>query len=96
MQIIEEESSEDIKRLNEMYVTLVPSLSARITNSIYYNKLKYFMFNDIVQYCKEKLELKADLLNFRSFIGDYLSEEDIAKYLDALKKKYNGSSDPLT
>jgi hypothetical protein len=95
MNIIEEESSDDIKKLNEMYVTLVPSLSPGVTNSIYYNKLKYLMFNDIVQYCKEKLELKSDLLNLRSYIGDYLSEDDIEKYLDSLKKKYNGSADPL-
>lgn len=96
MAIIQEEESPEIRKLNEMFVTLVPSLSPRVTNSIYYNKLKYLMFNDIVQYCKEKLELKSDLLNLRGYIGDYLAEDDIESYLDGLKAKYNGSSDPLT
>lgn len=82
------EESDDIKKLNEMYVHVLPSLPVDVTNSIYYNKLKYFMYSEIVSFCKEKLELKADLLNIRSFIGDYMTDDDVTQLFDALKEKY--------
>src|SRR5574344_298462 len=90
MQLINE--SDDIKKINEMFVNISPSLPERVTNSIYYNKLKYFMFNEIVSFCKEKLELKQDLLKLRVYIGEFLSEGEIVKYLDGLKNKYNNGS----
>lgn len=91
MEVIYEELSPETKKMNEMFVSVQNSLSSRITNSIYYNKLKYLMFNEIVKYCKEKIELRNDLLNLRSYIGEFMSEADINKYLTDLKMKYNGS-----
>lgn len=89
---IEEELSPDFKKINEMVVDVLPSLSPIITNSIYYNKLKYYMFSEIVSFCKEKIDLKQDLLSLRVLIGDFLTEQDIRDKLDALKKKYNNNA----
>ena len=52
--------SDDIKKINEMFVDVQPSLSSKITNSIYYNKLKYYMFKEIVDFCRAKIDLKND------------------------------------
>lgn len=83
--------SDDIKKINEMFVDVQPSLSSKITNSIYYNKLKYYMFKEIVDFCREKIDLKNDLLDLRVYIGDFMSEEEIRFRLDTLKEKYNNN-----
>lgn len=83
--------SQDIKKVNEMFVDVQPSLSSDITNSIFYNKLKYFMFKEIVDFCKEKIELKNDLLELRVLIGEFLTEQDIRNKLDLLKERYNNT-----
>lgn len=91
MRILRE--SDELRHLNEMYVNVLPALDPKVTNSIYYNRLKYLMFNEIVQFCREKLDLKQDLLAIRPYIGDYMSEEDIRKTFDGLKNKYNGGAE---
>ena len=52
------EESAELKDLNELFVKVLPSMPMRVTNSIYYNKLKYLLFQEIVTFCKEKLDLK--------------------------------------
>lgn len=91
MKILQE--SDELKHLNEMYVNVLPALDPKVTNSIYYNRLKYLMFNEIVYFCREKIELKQDLLAIRPYIGDYMSEEDIRKTFDDLKSKYNNGAE---
>ena len=85
------EESEELKIVNEMFVDVLPSLSPNITNSVYYNKLKYYMFSEIVNFCREKIELKQDLLELRAYIGEFLSEDAIRVKLDSLKEKYNNN-----
>ena len=87
MKILNE--SADLKRLNEMFVDVRDSLPTEIENSIYYPKLKHLLFGEINEFCKEKLELKKDLNNFRDLVGEYIEEEQIREYLDGLKTKYN-------
>lgn len=90
------QESEELRHLDEMFVNVLPALDAKVTNSIYYNRLKYLMFNEIVTFCREKIELKQDLLAIRPYIGDYMSEEDIRKTFDGLKAKYNsGAADNI-
>lgn len=91
MEMIYEELAPETKKMNEMFVSVQNSLSTRVTNSVYYSKLKYLMFNEIVKFCKEKIDIRNDLLNLRTYIGEFLSEADINKYLTDLKMKYNGS-----
>jgi len=87
--IVEEENSK-IKQLNEMFVNVLPSLPINIENSIYYAKLRNLMHGEIINYCKEQMELRDDLNFLRLNIGQELSEDSIRKYLDGLKDKYNG------
>lgn len=88
MNVISE--SDEIKKINEMLVDVVPSLDEKITNSIYYNKLKHATFNEIITFCREKIELKSDLLYIRTFIGEFLTTDEIHDVFDELKKKHNG------
>jgi len=91
--IINEELSNEVQKINEMFITIKPSLDPRVTNSVYYPKLKHLMFSEIVEYCKEKIELRQDLLNLRTYIGDYVSEFDIRTNFDKLKDKYKEIQD---
>lgn len=86
------DESEDIKKLNEMIIRTSDSLDPEITNSIYYPRLKQLMFKEIIDFCKEKYELKEDLLELHDYIGQKLSEASIREYLDELKLKYNLSN----
>ena len=81
--------TEELKEINEAIIRAADSLDPSITNSIYYPRLKQLMFKEIVDFCKEKLELKEDLLELQNFIGLKLSEQEIREYLDELKIKYN-------
>lgn len=88
--IIIEEESDDIRRLNEMVISVQPSLPTEIENSIFYPKLKQLLHVEIFRFCKEQVELKEDLNIFRQLIGEVLTESQIREYLDGLKTKYNG------
>lgn len=83
------EDSSELKQLNEMFVKVEESLPTSVENSIFYPKLKQLLFGEIVNFCKEQLELKADLQLLRMNIGEQLPESEIREYLDTLKKKYN-------
>ena len=87
MQLINE--SVEVKELNEMIIRTSDSLDPEITNSIYYPRLKQLMFKEIIDFCKDKYELKEDLLELHNYIGQKLSEAQIREYLDELKLKYN-------
>lgn len=84
------EESNEIKKLNEMFVDVSGALPTNIENSIYYPKIKHLLFPEIVSFCKEKTELKADLNILRDLVGEPMSEPEIRQYLDTLKVKYNG------
>jgi hypothetical protein len=87
--------NEQLTQLNEMFVNALPSLSTRITNSVYYNKLRALLHSEIVYFCKEKTSLKQDLNFFRLSVGEKLTEEAIREYLDGLKEKYNNSDSDI-
>lgn len=87
------DESEEMKSLSESIIKASDSLDPTITNSIYYPRLKQLMFKEIVDFCKEKLELREDLFELQDCIGDYLSEAEIRQYLEELKQKYNMSND---
>lgn len=89
MKIKISEETNQIAQLNELFVDVQPSLPRNIENSIYYTKLKNILHGEINQFCKEKLELKADLHFLRMNVGQALPEQEIRDYLDELKRKYN-------
>ena len=78
-------------QLNEMIVNVQGSLPKKVENSIYYPKLKVMMHSEIINFCKERIDLKEDLNIFRMNIGQQLTEAEIREYLDGLKAKYNGT-----
>jgi hypothetical protein len=89
MKIRDIDDSSDLRSLNEMFVRVEDNLPSSIENSIYYPKLKQLLFNEIVDFCREQLELKEDLQLLRLNIGEQFSESEIREYLDMLKAKYN-------
>lgn len=93
MKIINEELSAPIRDTNEAIISVQPSLGIRETNTLYYPKLKYLMFNEITRFCKEKIDVRNDLLTLRTYIGEFLSEEEIQNILDGLKQKYSEVQD---
>ena len=82
-----------IASLNEMFMTAQESLPKNIESSIYYPKLKTLLHPEILSFCKEQIELKADLNFLRMEVGNTLSESEIREYLDSLKLKYNDKDD---
>lgn len=78
-----------IIQINEMFVDVQNGLSTEIEGSIYYGRLKTLLHSEIVNFCKEQLELKQDLNMFRMMIGQELNENEIRDYLNGLKEKYN-------
>lgn len=77
------------KTINEMNMILHGHLSDEAEHSIYYNKLKVLLHPEIVNFCKEQLELKEDLNIFRMSVGQNMTEQEIKDYLDPLKAKYD-------
>ena len=88
MKIVLDENNE-LSTLNEMFVNVLPSMPSKIENSIYYNRLKHLLLNEIITYCKEFTDIRDDLLYLRAAIGTELTEDAIRSYLDSLKEKYN-------
>lgn len=88
MKIITEELSPEIQEMNEKFFKTSKDLSPRITNSVYYVKLKHLLFNEIVKFCREKIDLRDDLMSIRLLVGEYMSEEDIRELFDNIKNKY--------
>lgn len=84
------DESQQLQRLNEMYTDVSQALPTNVENSIYYPKIKHLLFSEINGFCKEKIELKNDLNDFRRLVGEVMTEKQIREYLDGLKSKYNG------
>lgn len=81
-----------VKELNELFVNVATGLDPNVENSIYYAKLKQQLHPEIYNFCKEQLELKADLNFLRMCVGDVMTEAEIREYLDSLKLKYNNGA----
>lgn len=79
--------------ISEMSIDVDEGLPESITNSIYYTKLKHLLFSEIVSFCREKYDLKADLQNFREHVGEKIPEYEVREYLDKLKEKYNNKTE---
>lgn len=80
----------NLQTLQEMFVEVQKSLPTNVENSIYYPKIKHLLFGEILEFCKEKVELKNDLMLLRDKVGEAMSEEQIRVMLNGLKSKYNG------
>lgn len=87
-----EEENHLLTTINEMVVSSLPSLPTNVENSIYYARIKQLLHPEIMNFCKEQLELKEDLNMLRMSIGEPMTEKEIREYLNGLKKKYNESS----
>lgn len=89
MYIHEETLNPQLETLNEIFIQNHSSLDPEVTNSIYYSKLKHLLHQEIISFCKEQTELKADLNFFRMSVGQVISSTEIADYLNGLKEKYS-------
>lgn len=86
-----EEENQQLITLNEMFISNLPSLPTDVENSIYYARIKQLLHPEIMNYCKEQLELKEDLNMFRMSVGEPMAEKEIREYLDGLKQKYKNN-----
>lgn len=89
MFIHEEKNNPQLESLNEIFIQNHSTLDPEVTNSIYYAKLKHLLHQEIISFCKEQTELKADLNFFRMSVGETINDREIAAYLDSLKEKYS-------
>ncbi len=93
--IIEENKSSDNinKILNEMVIHVDDKKNKQVTyadeHSIVYGRLKQRLQPDIIRFCLNEIDLKDDLLFFRSMVGDTLREIDILKFVKDIQDKYN-------
>ena len=83
-----EEEDKKLVELNEMFIKALPSLPTEVESSIYYAKIKQLLHPEIFSFCKEQLELKADLNLLRMSVGEVMTENEIRDYLDTLKNRY--------
>lgn len=96
MKIIIEDnrSSDDINKIiNEMVIHVDDKKNKQVTysdeHSIVYGRLKHRLQNDIIKFCLNEIDLKGDLMFFRSMVGDTLRETDILSHVDSIQDKYN-------
>ena len=90
--IILEEENQQLKTINEMIISTLPSLPNDVENSIYYARIKQLLHPEIMNFCKEQLELKQDLNMLRMSVGEPMTESEIKDYLNGLKEKYKDES----
>ena len=76
MKIIIEHSSESetiSKLINEMVINVDSRVGKEVTyrdeHSIVYNRLKQRLQNDIIKFCTNEVDLRNDLMFFRSMVG---------------------------
>jgi hypothetical protein len=96
MKIIIEENkpSNDVNKIiNEMVLHVSDRSDKQVTfadeHSIVYGRLKTRLQLDIVKFCLNEVDLKDDLMFFRSMVGDTLRESDILNYVKDVQDKYN-------
>jgi hypothetical protein len=91
--VVNEEESPELRQLNEMLVHVEPSLPAAIENSVYYARLKFALYPEILGFCREKTELRDDLNLLRLNVGVPMGEQSIRDYMDSMMGYYNGRQD---
>jgi len=96
MKIIIEEnkSSNNVNKiLNEMIIHVDDKTNKKVSyadeHSIVYGRLKQRLQLDIIKFCLNEVDLKNDLMFFRSMVGDTLIEKDILNYVKNIQDKYN-------
>lgn len=96
MKILIEENkpSNDMNKIiNEMVINIDDRSNKQVTyadeHSIVYGRLKTRLQLDIVRFCLNEVDLKDDLMFFRSMVGDTLREADILSYVKDIQDKYN-------
>lgn len=89
--VILEEENQQLRTLSEMVISTLPSLPTDVENSIYYARIKQLLHPEIMNYCKEQLELKEDLNFLRMSVGEAMTETEIREYLNGLKDKYTSN-----
>ena len=96
MKIIIEESksSNNINKIiNEMVIKIDDKSKKQVTyadeHSIVYGRLKQRLQLDIVKFCLNEIDLKNDLMFFRSMVGDTLREIDVLNHVKQIQEKYN-------
>lgn len=89
MKILNEQENPQLQVLHEMQVNIQDSLPQQVELSIYHAKLKHLLHSEIINFCKEKTEMKQDLNFFRMSVGTEMTEREIREYLDGLKEKYS-------
>lgn len=96
MKIIIEHSSESetiSKLINEMVINVDSRVGKEVTyrdeHSVVYNRLKQRLQNDIIKFCTNEVDLRNDLMFFRSMVGDTLNEKDILRHVKAIQDKFN-------
>lgn len=93
--ILEENTSSNSvnKIINEMVIRVDDKSNKQVTyadeHSIVYGRLKQRLQLDIVKFCMNEVDLKDDLMFFRSMVGDSLSESDILSFVTDIQDKYN-------
>ena len=79
--------------LNEMVINVDTKKDKQVTyadeHSIVYGRLKQRLQLDIIKFCLNEIDLKDDLLFFRSMVGDTLRETDILSHVKNIQDKYN-------
>jgi len=79
--------------LNEMVISVDDKKDRQVTyadeHSIVYGRLKQRLQLDIIKFCLNEIDLKDDLLFFRSMVGDTLREIDILDHVKNIQDKYN-------
>lgn len=87
------ESEKVSKVINEMIINVDSrdgkSVTFRDEHSIVYGRLKQRLQNDIIKFCLNEIELRNDLMFFRSMVGDVLNEREIIKHVENIQDKYN-------
>lgn len=86
-----EEENQQLININEMFISALPSLPTDVENSIYYARIKQLLHPEIMNFCKEQLELKEDLNMLRMSVGEPMTEQEIRDYLNGLKEKYKSN-----
>lgn len=93
--ILEESKSSNAinKIINEMVIHVDDKKGKQVTyadeHSIVYGRLKQRLQHDIIKFCLNEVDLKNDLLFFRSMVGDTLRENDILNHVKNIQDKYN-------
>lgn len=81
------------KVINEMVINIDDRSKKAVTHadehSIVYGRLKQRLHTDILKFCLNEVDLKNDLMFFRSMVGDTLREVDILNYVGDIQDKYN-------